>query len=402
MHHRSSSPVLGPCQKIRPAGRRLEFTVLVWLLTPAYSLPVWAASATLADPAVIQLRTEVCDKGWIAYGARSSAGDWDLFVCRPDGSNIRPLTRTPEFNEFSPQWSRDSRKLLYRRVPRAEVLDNNRHGEQGELVLANADGGSPVVLGRSGELPWASFSPDGAQIASLSIKGVSFVDVATRQVVRTLPRKGFFQQMTWSPDGKWLVGVANSFGASWSIARMDATTGEAAAVNRVDCCTPDWFPDSQNVIFSWRPPGQKVNNNYGWTELWRATADGSSRLLVYGEEGRHVYGGHVSPDGRYVLFTGNMNEDGDPVNAGGPMGLMRLQDGPIIVGESKELRVRHPRTNSGPVLVLPAGWEPCWTFAEVVGGAATRKPGEGKVSPPSSVETSRLDPNERHKSGWIG
>lgn len=326
----------------------------------------YAAPETGSDPALARLKAEVRDKGWIAYGARSSAGDWDLFVCRPDGSDIRPLTRTPEFSEFSPQWSRDSRKLLYRRIPRAEVLDNNRHGEQGELVLANADGTSPVVLGKPGELSWASFSPDGTQIASLSIKGVSFVELATRRVIRTLPRKGFFQQMTWSPDGKWLIGVANSFGASWSIARMDATTGDATAVNRVDCCTPDWFPDSTNVIFSWRPPGQKVNNSYGWTELWRASADGSSRELVYGEEGRHVYGGYVSPDGRYVLFTGNMNEDGDPQHAGGPMGLMRLQDGPIIVGESKELRSRHAKSNAGPVLVLPQGWEPCWTFAEVV------------------------------------
>ncbi len=46
----------------------------------------------------------------------------------------------------------------------------------------------------------------------------------------------------------------------------------------------------------------------------------------------------ISPDGRYVLFTGNMQEDGDPGNAGAPMGLMRLSDAPIIGGESRELR----------------------------------------------------------------
>jgi hypothetical protein len=65
-----------------------------------------------------------------------------------------------------------------------------------------------------------------------------------------------------------------------------------------------------------------------------ARADGTTRQLVYGEDGRHVYGGHVSPDGRYVLFTGNMQEDGDPANGGAPMGLMRLRDAPIKIRRS--------------------------------------------------------------------
>ncbi len=343
-----------------------------------------------ASDAVKRLAEEVRNKGWIAYGARTEQGDWDLFLCRPDGSEIRNLTKTPEFNESAPQFSRDGRKLLYRRMGRNENLDNNRHGEQGVLVLAKADGTSAEVLGKPGELPWASFSPDGTQLASLSIKGISIYDLEKRQVVRTLPRKGFFQQMTWSPDGKWLVGVANSFGASWSIGKMDLTSGEATAVNRVDCCTPDWFPDSGNIIFSWRPPGQKANKGYGWTQLWRATADGTSRELVYAEDGRHVYGGNVSPDGFYVLFTGNVQEDGDPGRAGAPMALMRLSDAPTIAGESKELRALHPQTKDGPVLTLPAGWEPCWTFAEV----AHRASAPAEKLPSSSAKTAGATRND--------
>jgi len=38
-----------------------------------------------------------------------------------------------------------------------------------------------------------------------------------------------------------------------------------------------------------------------------ADADGENRRLVYAEDGRHVYGGHVSPDGKYLLFTGNVH-----------------------------------------------------------------------------------------------
>ena len=82
-----------------------------------------------ASPAVQELAQEVRGNGWLGYAARSEGGDWDLFVCRPDGSAIRHLTRTPACSEFSPQFSRDGRKLLYRRMPPQEKLDNNRHGE---------------------------------------------------------------------------------------------------------------------------------------------------------------------------------------------------------------------------------------------------------------------------------
>jgi Tol biopolymer transport system component len=350
--------------------------------------------------AVSRLTAEVRSKGWIVYAARSEKGDWDLFTCRPDGSSARNLTRSPDFNEAAPQLSRDGRKLLYRRLPPGEVIDGNRYGEQGELVIANSDGTEAHVFGKPGEYPWASWSPDGKQLACLSIKGISLIDIASHQLVRTLERKGFFQQLTWSPDGRWLSGVANSYGTGWSIARMEIASGAASAVNRVDCCTPDWFPDSKNLVFSWRPPGQKENRGYGWTQLWRADAEGNSRQLVYGEDGRHVYGGHVSPDGQYVLFTGNMQEDGDTGNAGSPMGLMRLSDAPIIGGQSQTLRALHPDAKSGPVLTLPVGWEPGWTFAEIVTEPLLAAKTTDAPSLSTNNEVAALS-RELHDKGWL-
>jgi Tol biopolymer transport system component len=364
------------------------------MLGPIATLGWLAAGAVLVesgDESVSRLAEEVRTRGSIVYSARSQAGDWDLFLCRPDGSAVRNITRTPEFHEAAPQFSRDGRKLLYRRLPRSETITGNQYGTQGELVIADADGTGPTVFGDRGAYPWASWSPDGRRIACLSIKGITFVDVASHRAVRTIPRQGFFQQMTWSPDGRWLSGVANSFGTSWSIARMDVATGATAAISRVDCCTPDWFPDSRRLIFSSRPPGQGENGGNGWTQLWMADRDGASRRLVYGEDGRHVYGGCISPDGRYVLFTGNMQEDGDPGHAGAPMGLMRLADAPIVGGASPALRRLHPDARSGPVLVLPVGWEPCWT------AAATATPTEPVKAPD---EAAALAAEIRDK-GWI-
>jgi Tol biopolymer transport system component len=320
-----------------------------------------------ADPApeVAQLAAEVRTKGWIVFPARSEKGDWDLFLMRPDGSQRRNLTNTPDANEAYPLFSRDGARLLYRKLKRDEQISGNRHGEQGVPVVAKADGSSARELGGEGALPWASWSPDGKEFACLSLKGVTFADSATGEVRLTLKRSGFFQQLTWSPDGRWLSGVSNAFGSGWSVARMNATTGETNAVSTIDNCTPDWFPDGRRMIFSNRHASDIALGKTGWTQLWMAEADGKNPQLVYAEDGRHIYGGHVSPDGKYVIFTGNPQEDGDPSGNGAPMALVRLADAPIVGGNSAPLRKLHPAAKSGPVLALPTGWEPCWTFHEI-------------------------------------
>jgi len=318
-----------------------------------------AAMLALAATPDGELAREVRDRGWIVFGARSPKGDWDLFLMRPDGSDLRNLTRTPEWNEGLPRFSPDGKRLLYRRIPAGETFDNNRHGMQGELVLANADASGPEVFGGPGEYPWASWSPDGRHLACLSPQGIRIVEVATKRTMATLDRRGFFQQMIWSPDGRWFAGVANNFGTGWSVARMDAASGAVNAVSCVDCCTPDWFPDSRRIVFS-RRPGE-------WTQLWMADGEGKDRVLLYAEDGRHCYGGCVSPGGEYLLFTGNKEEDGDPKNAGAPMTLMRLRDAPIVKGAVKGLPRPLPGAREGPLLILPAGWEPHWTAASVGG-----------------------------------
>src|SRR6185503_523889 len=142
------------------------------------------ARSTAADPAaeLARLAGEVRGKGWIVFPARSELGDWDLFLMRPDGSQRRALTRTPEWNEAWPQFSRDAKRLLYRRLKRAERIEGNRYGEQGTLVVANSDGTVARVLGAEGELPWATWNPDGREVATLSIRGVAFVEVASGKV----------------------------------------------------------------------------------------------------------------------------------------------------------------------------------------------------------------------------
>jgi hypothetical protein len=98
-----------------------------------------------------------------------------------------------------------------------------------------------------------------------------------------------------------------------------------------------------------------------------ANGEGKKRSMIYGETGRHIYGGAVSPDGKYVLFTRSQRDLGKVDNSVTTMALMRLQDAPTIGGESEILRKLHPHTKDGPVLDLSFGWEPHWTYAQIGG-----------------------------------
>lgn len=363
---------LSPTITRRPPGP-VAATLASSLALLATVQTAFAASGTeTAGDGLRRLAHEVHGKGWIAFSAPTEQGGWDLHLMRPNGSARRALTSTPEANEIWPQFSRDGTRLLYRQLRRDERVDGNRYGLQGRAVVADSDGANPRELGGEGELPWATWTPDGTSFVTLNPSGIAFVDAASGKVLRTLPRQGFFQQIACSPDGKWLVGVANNFATGWSIARLEIATGKVNAVNTVDCCTPDWFPDSREVIFSWRPPGQSTNRGYGWTQIWRAEAIGGNPRLVYAKDGRHCYGSFISPDAKYLLLTGNLEEDGDPGRRGGPMSLLRLADAPIIQGASPGVRARHPEARDGPVLPLPDGWEPCWTFSERPGGITTQ------------------------------
>ena len=330
-------------------------------------------AALAEDPGAARLRTEVGQKGWIVYSAKTGTGDWDLFLMRPDGSHRRNITNTPAFNEIGGRFSPDGQRILYRRIPPDIKFNHDWWGRAGQLVIARSDGSDPVVYG---DFPWACWSPDGKQVACLTKTGIEIRDLATRNVLRTLDRKGAFQQLYWSPDGRWFTGTANAFGESWTVVRLNAATGEANAVAKFQNCTPDWFPNSQRVVYSSRPAEQEDADleaakavgqkpGYGWTQLWSADATGKARSLVYGEDGRHIYCGAVSPDGKYVLFTRSLTDGGMNTAV---LGLMRMSDAPTIGGESKALRKLHPKTKDGLVLSLGPGWEPHWTYARIGGG----------------------------------
>ncbi len=336
------------------------------------AIAVVHAQSPPTDPAARELGREVAGCGWILFSAKTASGDYDLFLSRPDGSAKRHVTQTPDQDEYGGRFAPDSRRILYRRQQRSvarrngEGLNHDLWGAMGELVIAYADGSAPQSQGADGAWPWASWSPDGKQVACLYKREgrIRIYDLATKTLVRELPRQGIFQQMYWSPDGRRLCGTANLRGQDWNIISVDLTTGQSTLLTRALNCTPDWFQgDSTRVVYSHRTPG--LGSEYGWTMLMQATADGKSRTLIYGERGRHIYYGCTSPDGRYVIFSLPESDGGTDAH----MAIVRLADTPIVVPEDyAPLRSLYPGAKSGPVLRMAhRGFEPHWTYADLGG-----------------------------------
>jgi len=323
-----------------------------------------------AGTAAAKLAVEVGTHGWIVYSRRTEDGDWDLFLMRPDGSSQRNLTRTETHNEGGARFSPDGRRLLYYRMPPDDTMDNNKYGLY-DLVLSDADGGQAVVWGK--RYRWASWGPGGRQVACLLPGGISIIDVETRREIRRLPRHGIVQQLGWSRDGRWFTGTANGLGVAWCVGALNVETTRIRGVTETDRynCTPDWWSDSQSIIYS----RGIVPEAEGHAQLWRGFTDGRPPQLLVAEGDRHLYGGCVSPDGRYIVFTRSRKDLGEVDIAQTTMAICRVSDTPILIGSADGggMRASYPEAHTGPVLQLECGWEPDWTYAEI-----DRSPREGE------------------------
>ena len=306
------------------------------------------------------LSREVAQQGWIAFSAKVERGDWDLFIMRPDGSSRRKLTDTPDFNEAGIRFSPDGQRILYYRLPKKDPVANNTYGRY-DMIIADNNGQNPINYGS--DFPWASWGPTGSQISFLTPKGIHIADLATRKVVRQLPRNGIVQQLVWSPDGRWFLGTANGLGPYWNIGRLNIDTGEINAVSEVERynCTPDWAPNSKEIVYA-RGIIPEVG---GRAELWLASGDGQQKQMLYAEGEQHIYGACMSPNGQYLLFTRSSNDMGDKDSSQAMLALIRRNDTPMIGGQSAVLNKRYPEAKPGPRLDLGQGWEPCWTVADV-------------------------------------
>jgi Tol biopolymer transport system component len=237
-------------------------------------------------------------------------GKYAVYTIGADGTGLKRLT-SPDVNSEQPGWSPDGTRILF---------SSDRDGKHLDLYLMDADGSNPVRLTTTpaGGYYQSAFSPDGKWIAFQGRPDNARVDDHI-YVIRADGSR--WRQLTdsttnsmspaWSPDGRWITFEQQPVTKRlWKEMDKEAMAGMRSGQRLLaigpggsglrpllpgqtrPCCAR-WSRDGRTLYFATGVGDSAV--------VWAASVDGSgARRLGY----KTVLGGmEISPDGRYVAYT---------------------------------------------------------------------------------------------------
>jgi len=228
------------------------------------------------------------DRQWMAYADYPRHFLWRS---RLDGSERLQLT---DIAVFMPEWSPDSKWVVFSNFK--------------EIYRVSIDGGVPEQLTSEGKVEVApTWSPDGASIEFNDwpfpghFPGIRVLDLASKKVSVWPGSEGFYVP-SWSPDGKYMVAIANppkrmvvysretktwrvlkQFAADWGfwrwsgdsksilMAKTAAEPGEQPGVYRLNIADGKW-----TLIATFN--GLSVSSD-GFDDLLSITPDGQVAMM---------------------------------------------------------------------------------------------------------------------------
>jgi len=86
------------------------------------------------------------DGHWLAYVSNNKK-KYDIFLIKPDGSDMHPLTKDHYQKEYDPSWSRDGKRIYYHK-------STGKRGPPHNIWVINSDGTQPsqIIFGTSDNL----------------------------------------------------------------------------------------------------------------------------------------------------------------------------------------------------------------------------------------------------------
>lgn len=214
-----------------------------------------------APPDTVVMGADLAPDGRHLVVARGAAPEFDLYLLAGDGTLVRRLTTTPNF-DYQPRWSPDGRRIAFAGV----------RGRAQQVHTMNADGSE----------------------------------------LRELTNGSQNSEPAWSPDGQWIAFRSERDGnPDIYVMRADGSGQRALTTDARAETMPAWSPDGTQLLFSAVVDGR--------THVFVMAADGSGQRQLSQSPTGHSRAAHWSPDGRQVVFSTNRdgNEEVYVMNADG-------------------------------------------------------------------------------------
>jgi Tol biopolymer transport system component len=268
---------------------------------------------------------DVSRNGRIVFEQKSGYGTY-LVVARLDGSAMRRVTGGP-FDDTFPHWSPDGRTILFERRGRGQDVWSVRADGRGLRRLTRDRRSALDVTGE----PWA---PDGRRFVydgcSVKCGDVYVRDAQGRSRPRRLTRNGGNESATWSPDGSLIAFFSggNEAGEPHVSAELNVVRPDGSGRRNVSRArTRALYLDRDGREMSWSPDGRwivfaaaSIRDPEGSAHLWVVRHDGSRARLLLHASNRAGADDHVpawSPDGRWIAFARvvGANDEEAPLSA---------------------------------------------------------------------------------------
>ena len=293
----------------------------------------------------------------------------NVWVVRLEDGETMPITDTQTIN-WSPSWSPDSRTLYFvsdrggaRDLWQQPLTPDGRPDGEAEAVTAGL------------RLFHAALSPDGSRLAYSQggrVANVWRVPILTERHATWADAKqitfdqAFIDHAEVSPEGQRLV-INTDRGGNWDLWVLPSSGGDAQQVTThvAPDAQPQWSPDGTMLAFdsrrsgnrdvwvipaqggsarqltdgesadwypSWSPDGRRIafkSNRSGNVQFWVVPVEGGEPTPITVDVRRASIGAVWSPDGQWLTFSGQTDQDQSYVNS-----LWRV---PAAGGEPSEL-----------------------------------------------------------------
>ena len=201
-------------------------------------------------------------------------------------------------NYRGPLASNDGRKLFVRaEAPKGELV---QYSSQLHQFFPVAPSISVRTMAYSKDKNWIAYSSlDDNNLWQCRADGTQCVRLTQGFRQTVMPR--------WSPDGKTIAFMANSFTGPWKVYTVPADGGTARPVSRDEWAAgyPDWSPDGQQLVFSNVPPMSQPRGIYildvGSGSITRLPESIGYSFPRWSPDGRSIVAVHAGDQHLYVF-----------------------------------------------------------------------------------------------------